>query len=126
MIIGASMFVPIKLSFDSKSLKIHRPIGRIHIRYQDVKSCYVIDCDDLDNYIRICGSGGVYGLLGYFKHEKYGKVRFFVTDRHQCFIIRMKNGKNYMISSPGCDNIVMVINEYMRCHKYRNHSDVIP
>lgn len=111
ILIGAALFVPICLSLNSESLKIRRPIGKICIRLQDIKLCYEVNRNDLDDYVRTFGSGGAYGLLGNFKHHKYGKVRFFVTDRNQCFIVRTKDGRNYMISSPLRDEIIKMINK---------------
>ena len=82
------------------------------IPLEDIKSCTIIEYSRsiFDKTIRTFGSGGLYGFIGHFKHDKYGKMRMFVTHTKQCFLIRMKDGRHFIISSPKREEIVEFIN----------------
>jgi len=111
-LISPSFFIPLRLVVTEKSLRIWRPIGKVEIPLEDIKSCTIIDDSRsiFDKTIRTCGSGGLYGFIGHFKHDKYGKMRMFVTHTKQCFLIKTKNGKYFVISSPKREEIVEFIN----------------
>lgn len=101
LFLAPMLFAPIKLKITEQEIKVFRIIGWIKISITDIKSISAIEDDDqfFGKLIRTFGSGGVYGYLGFFKHEKYGKVRMFVTDRKRCFILKMKDGNTFVLSS---------------------------
>ena len=111
-LITPAFFIPLRLVVDEKSLRIWRPIGKVEIRQEDIQSCSVIEDSRsiFDRTIRTFGSGGLYGFLGHFKHNKYGKMRMFVTHPKQCFLIRTNDGRNFVVSSPKRKEIVEFIN----------------
>ena len=111
-LISPIFFLPLHLVVDEKNLKIWRPIGKVEIRLEDIKSCSFIEDSRsfFDKTIRTFGSGGLYGFLGHFKHNYYGKMRMFVTHTKQCFLIRMKDGQNFVVSSPKRGEIVKFVN----------------
>lgn len=111
MLIGPALFIPLRLIVNEKSLRIWRPIGKVEIPIEDIKSCSVIEDSRsfFDKTIRTWGSGGMYGCLGHFRHETLGKMRMFVTHTGQCFLIKTKDGKNFVISSPKREEIVEFI-----------------
>lgn len=115
-LIGPALFMPLRLIVSEKSLRIWRPIGKVEIQIADIESCSVIvDSRSIfDKTIRSFGSGGAYGFLGRFRHDKYGKMRMFVTHTDQCFLIRTKDGKSFVISSPKRAEIVEFIQEKIR------------
>ena len=108
-----ALFFPIRLIVTEDTIKIRRPIGTVKIEMKDVLSCSIIEDEKrfFDHIIRTFGSGGAYGYWGYFHHDKYGRFRFFVTHRKQCFLVRLKDGKSYAISSEKRDGIVRFITE---------------
>ena len=111
-LISPAFFIPLRLVVDEESLRIWRPIGKVEIRLDDIKSCSVIEDSRslFDKTIRTFGSGGLYGFLGHFKHDRYGKMRMFVTHPKQCFLIRTKDGRSFVVSSPKPKEIVEFIN----------------
>ena len=111
-LISPAFFIPLRLVVDEESLRIWRPIGKVEIRLEDIQSCSVIEDSHsiLDKTIRTFGSGGLYGFLGHFKHDRYGKMRMFVTHPKQCFLIRTKDGRSFVVSSPKPKEIVEFIN----------------
>ena len=87
------------------------PWTKVEIPLEDVKSCSITDDSRsiFDKTIRTWGSGGMYGCLGHFRHSTYGKMRMFVTHMQQCFLIRMKDGRNFVVSSPKREEIVKFV-----------------
>lgn len=115
-LIGPMLFMPLRLIVSEKSLRIWRPIGKVEIQISDIKSCSVIvDSHSVfDKTIRIFGSGGAYGCLGVFRHDRLGKIRMFVTHIDQCFLIQTKDGKLLVISSPKRNEIVDFISKKIK------------
>lgn len=114
-IIVPVLFLPIRLIVTDKKLSIVRLCGRVKIEVSDIKSCMLIkDSDDFfNNGVRRFGSGGMYGILGHFKHDKFGKMKCFVTHRGQGFLIKTKSDRVFVISSPKREEIVAFINQYV-------------
>ncbi len=115
-LITPSFFIPLRLVVTEKNLRIWRLIGKIEISLEDINSC-TISGDSrsvFDKTIRTFGSGGLYGFIGHFKHDKYGKMRMFVTHTKQSFLIKTKNGKYFVISSPKRAEIVEFISQHIK------------
>ena len=115
-LLSPAFFIPLRLVVDEDSLRIWRPIGKVRIRMEDIKSCTAIEDSRsiFNKTIRTFGSGGLYGFLGHFKHDKYGKMRMFVTHTKQCFLIRMKDGRHFVVSSPKREEIVKFISQHIK------------
>lgn len=119
VLVACAFFFPIKLIVTKETIKIRRPVGTVKIEMRDILSCNIIEDEKqfFDHIIRTCGSGGIYGYWGYFHHEKQGKLRFFVTHRKQCFLIRLKDGEKYVISSAKREEIDRFISENTKVRK---------
>lgn len=113
IIIIPILFLPIRLIVTDQELRIIRLCGFVKIDVSDIKSCVIIkDSEDFfNNGVRRFGSGGMYGVLGHFKHDRLGKMRCFVTHREQCFLVRTKSNRCFVISSPKREEIVSFINQ---------------
>ena len=113
IIIIPILFLPIRLIVTDQELRIIRLCGFVKIDVSDIKSCVIIkDSEEFfNNGVRRFGSGGMYGVLGHFKHDRLGKMRCFVTHREQCFLVKTKNDRIFVISSPKREEIVSFINQ---------------
>ena len=113
IIIIPILFLPIRLIVTDQKVRIIRLCGFVKIDVSDIKSCVIIkDSEDFfNNGVRRFGSGGMYGVLGHFKHDRLGKMRCFVTHREQCFLVKTKNDRIFVISSPKREEIVSFINQ---------------
>ena len=113
IIIIPILFLPIRLIVTDQELRIIRLCGWVKIDVSDIKSCVIIkDSEDFfNNGVRRFGSGGMYGVLGHFKHDRLGKMRCFVTHREQCFLLRTKSNRCFVISSPKREEIISFINQ---------------
>lgn len=111
MTIPFVLFVPLRLIVTEDMIKIWRPIGVVNIDMKEILSCSIIENDEsfFNKVVRTFGSGGLYGYWGYFRHDDYGKMKFYVTHKKQCLRIKLKNGKHYVISSPKREKIVAFI-----------------
>ena len=107
------LFLPIRLIVTDQEVRIIRLCGWVKIDVSDIKSCVIIkDSEDFfNNGVRRFGSGGMYGILGHFKHDRLGKMRCFVTHREQCFLVRTKSNRCFVISSPKREEIIAFINQ---------------
>ena len=113
IIIIPILFLPIRLIVTDQELRIIRLCGFVKIDVSDIKSCVIIkDSEEFfNNGVRRFGSGGMYGVLGHFKHDRLGKMRCFVTHRKQCFLVKTKNDRIFVISSPKREEIIAFINQ---------------
>ena len=113
IIIIPILFLPIRLIVTDQKVRIIRLCGFVKIDVSDIKSCVIIkDSEEFfNNGVRRFGSGGMYGVLGHFKHDRLGKRRCFVTHREQCFLVKTKNDRIFVISSPKREEIVSFINQ---------------
>ena len=113
IIIIPILFLPIRLIVTDQKVRIIRLCGFVKIDVSDIKSCVIIkDSEEFfNNGVRRFGSGGMYGVLGHFKHDRLGKMRCFVTHRKQCFLVKTKNDRIFVISSPKREEIVSFINQ---------------
>lgn len=98
-------YCPLSVSIDSDELKIRRLLaGDKRFKISDITdtdTCYPSAAG-----IRLCGSGGFFGYWGYFSDILIGQYFGYYADRSQCFYIRMKNKKQYVISCRNHTEIV--------------------
>lgn len=98
-------YCPVSVSVDSDSVKVHRLIsGCKSFRYSDIET--VDTCYPSAGGLRLCGSGGFFGYWGYFSDILIGQYFGYYADRSQCFYIKLKNQRQYVIS---CDNHIEMV-----------------
>lgn len=56
--------------------------------------------------IRICGSGGFMGYWGTFREGDIGKYYAFYGKASDCFLVRLKNGRKYVLGCNQPDKMV--------------------
>lgn len=104
-IFAGLFFCPLSVSVDSSSIKIRRLLsGNKTFRYSDIES--IDTCYPSAGGIRLCGSGGFFGYWGYFSDIIIGQYFGYYADRSQCFYIRLKNKRQYVVS---CENHIEVV-----------------
>lgn len=82
--------------------------GRKSFRMKDILS--VDTCYPSAGGLRLCGSGGFFGYWGYFSDIMIGTYFGYYGSRSNCFLIKMKDGKQYVV---GCEDAVAMV-EYIR------------
>lgn len=59
--------------------------------------------------IRVCASGGFMGYWGVFRDIRIGKYYGFYGKASDCFLVRLKNGDNYVLGCNQPDRMVEYI-----------------
>lgn len=105
MILTGLYYCPVKVSADSEAVRIHRLMSRDKVfKYDDIQA--VDTCYPSAGGIRLCGSGGFFGYWGYFSDIIIGQYFGYYADRSQCFYIRLKNKRQYVVS---CRNHIEMV-----------------
>lgn len=98
-------FCPISIEADQSEIKLHRLLSHPKcFAYNDIQS--VDTCYPSAGGLRLCGSGGFFGYWGYFRDIAIGQYFGYYADRSQCFYIKLKNKRQYVIS---CKNHVEMV-----------------
>ncbi len=105
-LIGVSLYYcPREISADENTLRIRRVLsGDKVFPYSEISGIEL--CYPSLGGLRLCGSGGFMGYWGYFHDITIGTFFGYYGDRNECFVIRLKNGRQYVISC--CDQGQMV------------------
>lgn len=97
LIAGTLFYMPLSVSVDGKNLKVRRCLKSTVIPLSDIESVRL--CRPTMGERRICGSGGWFGYWGWFRERDLGKYFAYYGKASDCFFVRLKNGRQYML---GC------------------------
>ena len=97
--IMALVYMPLSVSVDENSLDIHRSLAIKSIPLGEIES--VMLCPPTMSERRICGSGGWFGYWGWFREPSIGRYFAYYGKASDCFVVRLKNGRQYLI---GCEH----------------------
>lgn len=102
---GTSLFYsPLSIESTDDSLIIHRCLKSERIpvsSISDVERCY-----PSSGGLRLLGSGGFMGYWGYFSDIMIGTYFGYFGDRNQCILVKLKDGKQYVISCEEPDRML--------------------
>lgn len=91
-------FIPHQTEITSKRITIRHLGWKTIIFTNEIISVRAILSDEITKSIRVFGSGGLGGYLGYFKNPHIGKYILWATEKHNLILIETQNQK-YVISS---------------------------
>lgn len=107
--IAGLYFCPTSVDASKSGVTLHRLLSKSKIfpydTIQKVDACY-----PSAGGLRLCGSGGFFGYWGYFSDIMIGSYFGYYGSRNNCFLVKMKDGKQYVI---GCDNAVAMVDYIM-------------
>lgn len=104
-IIAGLYYCPVSVEANLSEIKLHRLLAKPKIfAYKDIQS--VETCYPSAGGIRLCGSGGLFGYWGYFSDIMIGTYFGYYGSRSYCFLVKLKNGKQYVL---GCENPVAMV-----------------
>lgn len=95
----ALFYSPVSVSVDERDLRINRVLRSTVIPIADIESVKM--CAPTMGARRVCGSGGWFGYWGWFTEGDTGRYFAYFGRSSDCFLVRLKNGRRYML---GCDN----------------------
>lgn len=107
LLLYALFFMPLSISLDNETLKIHRPLKTKSIPLSDIADIRL--CQPTMGARRICGSGGWFGWIGWFKENDLGKYFAYYGKASDCFLVTLKNGKKYMLGCKDAPEMVQAI-----------------
>lgn len=96
ILLSGAFYAPISIEAASGKLIIHRLFKNKSIPYADIAEAE--RCYPSGGGIRLCGSGGFLGYWGYFHDIVIGTYFGYYGDRSQCILLKLKSGKQYVIS----------------------------
>lgn len=105
----AMYYSPKRLELSENHLVIRRFMGSKVIYINTIfkaERCY-----PLLGGIRLCGSGGFMGYWGYFQDHVIGTFFGYYGDRAQCILIRLNNGRQYVVS---CEDPEIFLEELLK------------
>ncbi|MCM1140525.1 MAG: PH domain-containing protein [Muribaculum sp.] len=107
-IVFISMWIwsPTSISVDDEFITIHKRIGQKRIPINDVTRIVIIE-PEIERGFRLCGSGGFAGYYGWFHDSRIGRYFGYSGNRHECFLVQLKSGKQYIL---GCENASEMVN----------------
>lgn len=111
-------FYPKSLEATKDSFIIHRGFSDKVIHYKDIIA--VDRCYPSIGGLRLCGSGGFFGYWGYFTDIVIGNYFGYYGKRSQALLIRLKNGRQYVVSCAEPDEMLYTLTEKM--HASAAHS----
>ena len=104
LVVALSCFFifPVYIIADDEGIGIHTLLHTKRINYDNIDHIDRIDEENslfgFTKCIRLCGVGGVFGLIGWFRAKGIGTFLSFVTDPKKGFLIYRKKGKPVAIS----------------------------
>lgn len=101
------LFLPRKIVLSEKELILKRVVGRVCLPYSDMSMACSNDYYKPFRDIRIFGSGGFFGFIGFFSSRDVGRYRAYICDCSEVFSIKMKDGNRYMFSCERSEDVVL-------------------
>lgn len=90
-------YCPLRIETTERTLIIHRALWKNKVLpYANIKAAEPFLPSS--GGLRLCGSGGFMGYWGYFHDTLIGYYFGYYAHYKECFLIRMKNGKQYVLS----------------------------
>jgi hypothetical protein len=111
--LGICLFYsPLSITADEKSVRINSPLKIHEIAMQRIVS--VERFQPTMGAIRICGSGGFLGYWGLFREGDVGNYMAYYGKASDCFLIRLDNGKKYVLGCKDADAMVDYIQKQIK------------
>lgn len=104
VLIVALFYSPMSIEVGDEGIVILRSFWFKKIPYSHIESIELMQPTMGEK--RICGSGGFLGYWGWFSERDLGKYFAYYGKASDCFFVRLKSGKQYML---GCRNPKAVV-----------------
>lgn len=105
-IITTFLYTPYKIGYDDKGIYIFLIKGKSFIPFNSIKSIKLIKSDNISNSIRLFGSGGLFGYIGYFKNNVLGYYVMYATSTEQLICIETYKRK-YVVNCINPDEFLL-------------------
>lgn len=99
LLLCALIYMPLSISVSSNELNVNRSFKVKTISLSEIRTIEL--CQPTLAERRICGSTGIFGYWGWFREKDLGKYFAYYGKSSDCFLVRLKDGRQYML---GCEN----------------------
>lgn len=99
MLVFGLCFSPVAIKVDSGKVIIISPLMSHSIPVSEIESVELFK--PTMGAVRICGSRGFMGYWGKFAEGDIGKYTAYYGKASDCFMVRLKDGRKYLL---GCEN----------------------
>lgn len=105
IIIAGLFYCPISVEANTTEIKLYRLLVNARaFTYNDIQTVDV--CYPSIGGLRLCASGGCFGYWGYFNDSIIGAYFGYYGSRSRCFLVKLKNGRQYVL---GCEDSVAMV-----------------
>lgn len=105
LIISALIYSPLSISADDRYVTVNSILKKHRLRIDQIASIELKQPSMAAR--RLFAAGGYMGYWGVFRDGELGQYIAYYGRGSDCFLIRMKNGDNYLL---GCDNQIEMVN----------------
>lgn len=99
-------FSPRHYAVTEEELVVHRPLGKVRIRKELIKSAQRVDGSILGGSIRTFGVGGLFGYYGSFANFALGRMTWYATRRDKAVLVTTKTKKKIVLTPDDPDSLV--------------------
>ena len=100
----ALFYMPLSVSVDDEYLCVNRSLRVKRIPISEISSITLMQPTMAER--RIMGSGGWFGYWGWFRESSIGKYFAYYGKASDCFLVKLKNGCQYVLGCENPDDIV--------------------
>lgn len=111
LIITSLFFAPVSISANSKFITVKSIFRKRHINLEDIESIRLFQ-PSMGAY-RLFGSGGYFGYWGLFREGDIGKYMAYYGKASDCFLVKLRNGDQYVLGCQQPEEMVNYIKERM-------------
>ncbi|MCM1356302.1 MAG: PH domain-containing protein [Staphylococcus sp.] len=105
-------YCPKSVEADGNGVAIRRILGGTkRFAYDSILSADT--CYPSAGGLRLCGSGGYFGYWGYFNDIMIGTDFGYYGSRSHCFLLKLRDGKQYVVGCEDASAMVSHINKYL-------------
>lgn len=108
IVLVSLFYVPMSISVDEKGLTVNRSLWHKYIPIAEIEEIRL--CPPTMGETRLCGSGGFMGHWGWFKERDLGIYFAYYGRSSDCFLVRLRNGRQYILGCSQPQDIVDYVN----------------
>lgn len=69
------------------------------------------------NFVRSCGAYGFFGFWGWYRNQELGYFFVYATKLDQLILLKLKSGRQYVLSCENAEKMADVVNHYLNLKK---------
>jgi hypothetical protein len=110
LLLAVALFAVKSYHLEEGTLCIKRPLWMTRIALSPLESAEILPGIMAKSW-RVCGSGGMFGWIGWFRNGALGPYRAWVTDRQKTVVLEVA-GKTYVVSPLHPEKFLQALQAY--------------